>query len=171
MTKTEYIAYFENLAIQSKVLNHDPLPANKKQSFFYISDPYTTTSLDNALRNRVQYPVMLLDAPSGVLDNNEGANYTNTLQGQFRIVGKTDKDNIDQVQDACFKFGFDILTRMRHDSRLHQIMPNKPISFQIEDVPYEPIGPISLVHYGYVFSFRFICPFSFSVTSASWRDI
>lgn len=169
MTELQYIAYFENLAVQSKGLNHNP--AEKKNAFFFISDPYTTTEIDNALRNNVSFPAMLLDAAPGMLDSNESTNYTKNINGQFRIIAQAGKDQIREVRETCFILGMEIITRMQQDSRQHKIIPGKIVSFLIEQVHYEPVGPMLLNHYGYVFNFRFICPFGFTVSAASWRDI
>jgi len=171
MNEDQFIEYFENLATQSRDINHDQ---EKKKSFFYIEDAFTLDEFDEALRNAAQTPVMILVADDGSFTDNNSANYTQEVEGEILILARIQpKKNIRQIRAMCLPIVLSLLARMKLDSSKNKILPDpkKKVFFRIEDIPYRKIGPMNLEWYGYAFNFKFICPFGFSVTSGSWRDI
>lgn len=169
MTEAEYITYFENLARKNVQLKHNP--EQNKKSFFCIADTYSMVEFDNALRSCVSFPALLLDVPTGFLSDNGGTNFTRTIKGEFQVVSKSTKENSRIAREDCFRIGMDILARIHLDARSKTIIKGRTIYFMIDDIPYQPTGPMALDHYGYAFHFRLICPFSLSVKAGNWSDI
>ncbi len=169
MTEAEYIHYLENLARKNTFLNHRP--EENRKSFFCISDAYNMVEFDNALRSCVSFPALLLDVPTGFLSDNGCTNFTRTIKGEFQVVSKSTKENSRTARDDCFRIGMDILARINLDARSKNIIKGQTIYFMVDDIPYQPTGPMALDHYGYAFHFRLICPFSFSVIAGNWSDI
>lgn len=169
MTEASYIAYFKNLATKSTDIAH--VETTLKKSFFVVDNPFDLTEVDNALRSGIKLPAMLLDIPKFTPSGNGGANYTNTVEGTFVILQKASKGNLSSVRDECLQIGLKFLYRMHYDYKEQMIEAGRPVFFKMEDTDVEPVGPIAVEHYGYIFTFRFICPFSFSVSGASWTDL
>ncbi|KAA8483766.1 hypothetical protein BDE36_1767 [Arcticibacter tournemirensis] len=168
MSEAQYISYFENLAKQSIAIGHDP--DQGRYSFFYIEDPYNMEEIDLAIRNRLTLPALLLETSDGELDKNATTNYTDTIKCVFSVIGKANTtEELRQSRDQCKRIGIEILARMSHDSSRNAIVPGKNVYFRIEEVEYSPIS-VDTLFFGYQFSFRFVCPFGFSVDSAIWHD-
>lgn len=171
MNEDQFVSYFENLAIQSKEINH---MAGGVKSFFYIEDGYNLDEFDNALRKAVQSPTVMLVADDGMFNDNASASYNQEMDGQLLFIGKLGGGRtIRSIRAMCLPIALNFLAKMKYDAHKKQILPNPKdlVHFRIDRVPYEKIGPLSLEWYGYSVSFKFICPFGFSVTSAIWRDI
>lgn len=164
----QFVSYFENLAIRSKAINHTK---DGGKSFFYIEEPDDTSQFDDALRNAVTSPTFLLVADNGEFSDNNTENHTQEINGQFYVVAKiTDRLNSRQARAFCLPIVVDFLARIKQDARKNEILARKIISFRIDKIPYQKVGPINDKWYGYTVWFSFTCPFGFSVTSGSWRD-
>jgi hypothetical protein len=169
INEEQIVNYFEALAISSKAINHT---ADGGKSFFYIDEPDNLDEFDQALRSSATSPAMLLIADEGEFDDNNTANHTQEISGQFYILAKTNDDFTKRNARAmCLPIVLDFLARMIVDARKNKLIPSKAITFRISKVPYKTVGPIDLTWYGYAVWFSFICPFGFTVTSGSWRDI
>lgn len=170
ISELNYIAYFENLATQSMDFNH---VAGTNDAFFYLPNTYDLTEIDNAIKSSKSVPMLLLDSIAGQLDDNQSENYVQTINGQFTIldmaiVGKA--STIRDARDKCLPIGLNVLARMKRDGKANVLLsPN--IKFTISKIPYDPVGPMAIKHYGYTFRFKIYCPFGFSVNSGTWRDI
>lgn len=169
MTEEHYKAYFQNLATQSKDLNH--VEADKKKAFFVVDDPFDLSAIENALRSTVKFPAMLLDVPEFKPSGNGSANYTETVDGVFMIVKDAKPNTKAAVRDECKAIGMRILFRMHYDYKRQMIEAGKYIAFKIDDVEVSAVGPMAVSCHGYMFSFRFVCPFGFTVSGANWNDL
>ncbi len=169
MNEASYISYFQNLAIQSKDLQHNT--TGLKKSFLVVDNPFDLTALDAAIRTTLKVPAMLLDIPEFSPSGNGTANFTNTVNGMFMIIMKANKNNLATVRDQCLEIGMKFLYRMHYDYKRQAIESGKPVFFQMDDTQVEPVGPIAVEYHGYLFRFSFICPFGFSVNGASWTDL
>ncbi len=169
MNEQEYVDYFENLAIQSKDINHTQ---GGKDTFFYIEDGDDLDAFDQALRTGVQSPCMLLVGDEGELDDSDSENHVQQAEGSFYILSKkTNNRSIRELRAECFPIAVRILAKMKQDAKRNRVVPGKTVHFRISRVPYGKVGPMNGSWYGYVMAFRFDCPFGFSVTSEFWRDI
>lgn len=169
MTEDQYISYFENLAEQSKDINHK---LDGKNSFFYIEDGSDLDEFDQALRDGIPSPCMLLVGDDGELDDNDSENHLQNLDGEFFILSrKTSDKTIRQLRAECLPIAINILARMKRDAKAGNIVENKTVHFHISKIPYLKVGPMNGKWYGYMIAFRFECPFGFAVTDANWRDI
>jgi len=169
VTELEYIAYYTHLATQHNQIGH---VAGSKDAFFFIPMAYDLAEIDKAIRNTKTTPFLALDALRGSFNDNASENNVQIIAGQFTIADKVDKGfslTIREAQDKCLKIGLDIITRMKHDSRKRQLF-NPLASFSISNVLYEPVGPMSVNHYGYTFHFDIACPFGYTVDSGTWLD-
>lgn len=160
MTIDDFFDYLEAKAVQHPDIPHDP--DNKKVAFYGLDDPYDLDEFDNALRNFAAFPAMLAELNEGELDDNNAANYTDTMEGGFMIVDKRQgKEPTRAVRHRCREIGKAIVVQMRRDARAGTVKPGQLVHFRIEGVSYTPVGPLATQYYGYLFNFRFICPFSF----------
>lgn len=168
MNDAQLISYFENLAKQNLNLNHKK---EGRDSFFYIENGYDLAEFDQSLRNTVQSPVMLLVADDGEFNDNNSAVYTQSLDGQFFILGrKTNETSVRQIRAICLPIVMGILGRMKFDSSKNLIIPGGLVHFRIDRAHYSKVGPINLAWYGYQVTFEFTCPFGFKVDSGTWHD-
>ncbi|MDB4919849.1 hypothetical protein [Mucilaginibacter sp.] len=170
ITELEYIAYFENLATQSKQINHNPPAA---RAFFYIPEEWNLAEIDKALRSSKIAPMFLLDSLAGIFTDEQSENHVQMINAQFTILDMVDVGNVENIRaarDKCLDIGLNFLTRIKKDSRKREMIT--PLTrFTINQVQYNPVGPMAIKHYGYTFRFKIACPFGFTVDSATWRDI
>lgn len=160
MTIDDFFGYLEAKAVQHPDIPHDP--ENKKIAFHAIDDPYDLDEFDTSLRNFAAFPAMLAELSEGELDDNDSTNYTDTMNGGFMIVDKRrGKEPLRAVMHRCREIGKTIIIQMRRDARAGTVKPGELVHFRIVGVPYTPVGPMANDYYGYLFTFRFICPFSF----------
>ena len=174
MTEADLKQYFDKLATQSVDIKHDP--AAKKKSFFYIDNPFDLQAIENALRNTIQVPALLLDVPEIKPDSNGSTNYTVSMDCTFSIVTKAKgTDAIEAARTQCYQIGMKFLSTMHADSRKGTMIPGKRAYFRINEdqcnVGLSPIGPMAIDFYGWLFSFRIVCPFSITVNSGDWQDL
>jgi hypothetical protein len=168
INEEEYISYFENLAIDSREINHT---LEGKETFFCIDNPDNMQEFDNALRNCVGSPAFLLVADHGEFNDNNSVNHTQEINGQFYIVAKkTDELSIRQARALCLPIALNFLARMKKDAREKKIIPGKLITFRIDNIPYQKVSEMNVVWYGYTVWFTFTCPFGFTVDSGTWRN-
>lgn len=161
-TLADFFGYLEQKAVQHADIPHDP--ANGKVAFHAIDDPYDLESFDNALRNSAAFPAMLAEHHEGMLDDSESANYVDTWDGGFMIIDKRiGKEPVHAVRDRCMKIGKAIIIQMRKDGR--PPVGDPPADgirlMGVKQIGYTPVGPMLTQYWGYLFTFRFICPFSF----------
>lgn len=154
-----FLNYLTLKAVQQGVL-HDP--ENNKKAVHVIDDPYNLGEFDEALRNFASFPAMLLEEGGGGLDDNNSSNYTDTKDFSFMIIDKRNGTEAARaVRARCLAIGQKILVQIRKDCNAMQVVPGKYITMRLDDCPYVPVGPMDTKYYGYMFSLRFICPFSF----------
>jgi hypothetical protein len=165
------IAYFQNLAKNHTELRHS---IDKRKTFFFIVDKYDLSEFDQALRSELShYPALLLDGIEGSLNDNGSANYTDEIIISFSILDKAKgKEAIRAARKKAKQIGMQFITRMRIDSNAGKfLVADSNVRFRIYNVNYEPIGRIDPDLYGYIFSFKIDCPFSFAPTNAIWGDL
>lgn len=169
ITEQQIVDYFEALAIDSKDINHEQ---NGNKSFFYVEDPDTLDSFDNALRASTSDHVMLLMAADGEFLDNNSANYVQEANVECYILArvKSDVSSI-QAKSFCLPVALNFLARMRIDSGKGVMIGTKNLRFRIDKIPYQAVGPINTEWYGYALFCTFHCPLVFKPTSASWRSI
>lgn len=153
------LQYLEHKVATSGSFTHD-LTDNKK-AFYVIDDPYNLSEFDEAIRSMTTFPAMLVEQLQGQLDDNDSANYTDTIQIGMIIIDKRAKETIRTVRNRCFHIGKSILTDIRKDVPQLNIIPDKYVTMRIDNIPYTPVGPIADGYYGYIFQFEFIVPFTF----------
>lgn len=170
MTEQQYIDYFTSLAIQSKEINHTE---NGMVSFAYIEQAFDLDAFDEKLRSATSSRFFLLISEEGSFSDNGSLNYTQAVDGEFLVVERTgNARTISQARNNSLLIGQNFLSRMRIDSsKRGQIVPGAAVHFRIDNVDYEKVGPLDDQWYGYLFRFRFTCPFGFTVDDATWRDI
>lgn len=169
MTLETYINYFENLARASRDIGHNPEAG--KHSFFVVENPFDNAPIDEALRNTLQLPALLLDVPDMDPSDNGSMNHTEQIDGTFAIVKEKVDESLVEIQNECLEIGKRFFSRMLKDYREKKIDPGKMVHFQLSDCQYSPIGPMAANFYGYLFTFRFVCPFQSAVTDDFWSDI
>lgn len=163
-----YVSYFENLAINSKDINHN----ESGKSFFYIDEPDDTEEFDQALRNSATSPAFLLTADQGEFTDSQSNNHNQGIDGQFYVLAKTsDTLSRKQARKLCLPIVIQFLAKMKMDTGRKAILPGKYVSFTIDKVPYQKVGPMNVQWYGYTVWFTFTCPLAFTVSSSSWRTI
>ena len=158
MTSEDVFAYLERIAKAQPEIAHD----EGKRAFYVIEDGYDTDEFDKALRNFASFPAMLTEDVSGVLDDNQSANYTDTFGVMFMIVDKREgNEPVRAVRNRCKEIGKRIVYQIRKDRNSRNVVPDKFVSFDIAGVNYQPVGPMHTKYYGYQFLVEFIVPFSF----------
>ncbi|RQO65074.1 hypothetical protein DBR40_24690 [Pedobacter sp. KBW01] len=163
-----YVSYFENLAIDSKDINH----TESGKSFFYIDEPDDTEEFDNALRDSATSPVFLLTADQGEFADAQSNNHTQEISGQFYVLARTgDLLSRKQARKLCLPIIIQFLAKMKKDAGRKAILPGKNVTFTIDKVPYQKVGPMNTQWYGYTVWYTFTCPLAFTVSSSSWRTI
>jgi hypothetical protein len=169
VTELQYIAYFTNLATQHRQIGH---VEGKKDAFFFIPLAYDLAEIDKAVRNTKSAPFLALDAVRGSFNDNESESHIQIIEGQITIADKVETGKvitIREAQDKCLQICRDILARMKYDSRKRQLI--QPLAtMRINNVQYEPVGPMAVNHYGYTMRFEIACPFGYTVDSGTWLD-
>ncbi|MFD2741971.1 MULTISPECIES: hypothetical protein [Sphingobacterium] len=157
MNHSDIFDYFERLATEHPLISHE---AGKRVSFYVIDDGYDFDELDNALRNLLRTPALLVDEPDGRLSGNESANNTDTMNFNIMIVdSKKGKERVRDVRNRCKQIGLDLVMTTRK-KRFTGIVPNKLVTYELEST-YSPIGPLLLGYYGYQFTISFTIPITF----------
>lgn len=156
MTDEEvYINYFENLAKADPDLKH----LVNGQSFFCVENPFDFDEIDEAVRNKLSMPCMLLDLPDGSLSENQSKNRTDKIEGSFMILlkGNTTMERRKGRKEAK-RIGKAIISKMKLDSAASRA---KPVwwSLDLENINYQGVGPIAESAFGMMFVFRIDCPF------------
>lgn len=168
MTLEQYISYFENLAKMSRDIAHNP--AAGRESFFVVENPFDLSAIDNAIRDTLQLPALLLDIPDLDPSDNGSANFTEQIDGTFAIVKENQGDR-SLVQSECLEIAKKFLFRMLKDSKERKIDPGKRVHLSLSDSQYTPIGPIAANYYGYLIAFRFTATFGPAVRAEDWQDL
>lgn len=167
MNEDQYINYFAQLAKSHKMLQHG---VNGMQSFYYVEDEFSMDEFDNALKNMKSSTCMLLVAEDGELDDADSENYADHIDGSLYILGKVSDngDNIRKVRAKCKPIIMQMVKRMRQDSRARKILDGKIVNFRISRLPYLRVGAMNNEWYGYMVTFRFVCPFANGVETGIW---
>lgn len=172
ITEIPFIAYFENLATQHSLIQHN---RNGRNAFFYVPAEYDLREIDNALRSGVATPLLMLDCPDGMINDNGAASHHDDMNVQITILEKTDSGKVSDIRlarEKCKPVGFQILQRMLIDKgRKKLIQADVTTHFQLNQVKYDPVGPIASIYYGYTFRVLLRCPFGFKVDDGTWLDI
>lgn len=159
--------YFENLAKVHKEIAH----TDEMKSFFVVTDKYDLDEIDKAVRSYAKFPAVLLESIEGDLDDNGSANYTDAVNVTFSILLKgRGRQEIRNARNNAKRIGMEFLTRMRMDKN-NGVLFGKPTADMQIKASYQPIGKIDPDLYGFIFSVKIICPFSFSSNSATWSDL
>jgi hypothetical protein len=155
--ENDFISYFEGLAIADPDLKHNQ---NGRKSFFCIDDPFDLDEIDNAVRDTLQMPCMLLDMPDGDLtENGTAGNPKDILSAGFMILlkGLTIADKRLARVEAK-RIGKNIIKEMKANSRASLATPNM-WHLNREAIKYQRVGPIADSYYGMMFTFTITCPF------------
>lgn len=156
MDPNEIIDYLEKKAEQ--FLGHQI--GGSRCQFFVIDNPYDLGEFEDALRNTVRVPAMLVEGEDGVISGNQSANNTDTLNFSFMILDKRKgRESIRDVRNRCKAWGVQVITQIRKE-RISGIVANKVVTFEL-NCPYSPVGPINVDYFGYHFSIQFIVPITF----------
>ena len=157
MNHSDIFDYFERLATENPSILHE---SGKRERFYVIDDGYDLDELDNALRNTLCFPALLVDEPDGRLSGNESANNTDTMNFNIMIVdSKQGTERVRDVRNRCKEIGMQIVTKIRKN-RFTGIVPGKLVTYELEST-YSPIGPLLLEYYGYQFTLSFTIPLTF----------
>lgn len=169
ISQLQYIQYFTSLAMSHKAIRHEP---GKKDAFFFIPMPWDLDAIDKAARNTKSVPILALDGLRGMVDDVRVESYVQLVEGQFTILDKPAAETpeaISQAQDKCLPIGLQLLAKMKHDAR-RKMLIDKAVQFSVTKVPYEPVGPIALNHYGYTFQFTLTLPIGMPVSDDVWLN-
>jgi hypothetical protein len=169
ISEQDYIEYFKVLAMRHKSVQHIP---GKKDAFFFIPMPWDLGAIDEAIRNTASSPMVALDSMRGKFDESRSDSYLQEIEGQFTILEKADLADLASIsaaQDQCLAIGKQLLAKMRSDAR-HNRLISKLVTFSISGVPYEPVGPMEVNHYGYTFQFNLKVPIDMLVTDDNWLN-
>lgn len=167
MNEDQYIEYFASLASSHHQLQH---MKDGHKSFFYVEDAMNLLEFDEALRNMSGSTAMLLVAEDGELDDNESENHVDQMEGSIFILAQV-KEHGRTVREArafCKPIIMDFVAKMRKDSRKQQIIAGKLVHFRVSNLPYHKVGPMNGNWYGYMVSFRFVCPFANTEKQGIW---
>jgi hypothetical protein len=169
ISQLQYINYFTGLAMRHKAIQHQP---GKKEAFFFIPMPWDLDGIDKAMRNTKSVPLLALDGLRGMIDDGMSESYVQHVEGQFTILDKPAAENTDaisQAQDKCLPIGLQLLAKMKADARRKQLI-DPAVRFSVSKVPYEPVGPMALNHYGYTFQFTLTISIGMPVSDEVWLD-
>lgn len=150
--------YLEQKVSEHDLIHHDP--GNGKKAYCVIDDPYDFSEFDDALRNCSSFPAVLAELVNGHLDDNDSANYTNSVVASIMVLDRP--RNGESTRDAksrCFDIGIAILQSIRKDVP-HGIVAGKRMNFRINS-NYQPVGPLDSKYWGYQFELSFMGSFSF----------
>ncbi|WP_316743437.1 hypothetical protein [Pedobacter antarcticus] len=167
----EFIAYFEELSINHKSVNHQP---ETNEAFFYVEDAFDLDEFDQHIRRLTCQMAVMLVADDGQFNDNNSNNHTQELDAQLLFLARKSNDqSIREVRSGCLNTALEYITRMKSDANQGKILndPRRRVNFRIERIPYKKIGPILDEWYGYELSFTITCPFGWKVSSGTWRDI
>ena len=160
MTEQQYIALFEAKAQQHRFIQH--VDAEGQKAFFYIENPDELGEFDIALRNIEKDCAMLLVANNGEFNDSGSNNYTEELNGQLYIVIRKKSDStIREINNAARSILLEVLGRVRLENKY---------TFRLDKLPFQKVGPMNDVWYGYTVAITFVCPFSFSLNNGNWLD-
>lgn len=165
MEKFDFIAYMLDCATRLKAIGHTG--ANPR--FFRVSG---LSGLEEYMQklNEAQYPAMI------VHDNQEGAvgdrqfsdNFMDIPYFVFYIVSRPEYGNADASEAAkktCKAIGFKIIAKMLRDKRRGL----NGLSFlNIDNIPYQTIGPIGDQAVGVMFSFTVSDQTDLLYNAADW---
>ncbi|MND84262.1 hypothetical protein D3C80_761500 [compost metagenome] len=160
MKLTDYVAYFETLAIKHKAIGHDP--ADAKKHHFFQFDP---EEINNALRSKVQLPCLFLETyESSPLINNAGGCFK-PRQGAFMILDKlpvSDFKGKVHLLDGMESIGEDIIVKMMEDRT------SAVLGFDLNSVQSSPVGPLWDNYYGWVYTFTILDHFDTTPRPDKW---
>jgi hypothetical protein len=167
MNEDQYISYFTSLAKSHAKLRHG---IDGMFSFAYIEDEFNMQEFDNALKNMKSSTCMLLVSEDGEFDDAGSENYNDLIEGSLFILGRVsdNADNIRRARAKCKPIIMQMLKKMRKDSRANNIVAGKKIHFRLEGLKYNHVGPMNNEWYGYMVTFRFVCPFANDVETGIW---
>jgi hypothetical protein len=169
ITEEQISEYFEALCIDSLDINHT---LDGKESYFFVDEPDSLESFDEALRSSDASLVFLLVAEDGEFDDNNSANYVQETNIQAFVLARTGNDlSSKQAKTLCLPVIHSFLAKMRLDSNKGVMVNAKLMKFRIEKIPFQSVGPINEAWYGYTFWCTFYCPLAFKAKSGSWRSI
>lgn len=170
MTEPEYIAYFENLAKQHKAVLHTDDP--KDQHFFVVKDD-NRTEVENAIRNGLKFPAVLLDQYMDNLET-DSDNYRLRIMGGISVlVTCTVKpEDIRRARDEARTIALSFLKRMRRDclyARGALAMRNIKPDTTFQGEPVELLGSGTATGWGY--PFEWLLPTQVVVDAGDWSDL
>ncbi|RYD75285.1 MAG: hypothetical protein EOP55_13745 [Sphingobacteriales bacterium] len=164
MTEQEYKEHFKNLAEKHKSILH----TDSSKAFFYIESVDELTEFDKGLALMKKDVCMLLVASGGEFDDNNSENHTDEQTGEIYILmRKKNASKINDLYSGAKEILKECLARTKQDFRIN---PNPHKRFRISKIPYQKVGPMNDLWYGYMATVTFVCPFGYTVNSGTWTD-
>lgn len=169
MTEPEYIAYFEDLARKNRAISH----SDDRPAFFVVRDN-NTTELDQALRNKLNLPALLLDPYFDDLDT-EHDNNRLMVQGGLAVICKVETGNVKSIRDArdeARRIARQFLNRVRRETRT----PGSYLSTKRITMAHANQGEMTDVigggiASGWGYPFTLTMPTTVAVEPDDWHDL
>ncbi|MCX6216492.1 hypothetical protein [Spirosoma sp.] len=170
MTEPEYIAYFEGLASKHKAIRHVP-GDESSQGFFLVQDD-NMAELEQAVRNKLQLPALLLDQYFDELDTTQDNNRLR-IEGGFSIICKIEQGDTASIRAARHQarlIARSVLGRLRKELR-----PGGGLSAQnVVMLPVNAGEPTPILGgnatgWGYAITWQM--PTSMAVSTDDWLDL
>jgi hypothetical protein len=157
MTHAQYIQYFEDIAVEHYLIQHNPDAGLK--AFFRID---IDELLEGLPGKKISFPCMLLESFTGEYEaqDNFFDNPYDKKTCAFTILYKTkqnDYDDQNEKLDKALQIGHDIIARILHDMKKKVLWPDgtqKITLFYPASTVYQKVGPIADNEYGYRFQFE-----------------
>ncbi|GAB3956739.1 hypothetical protein GCM10028805_47550 [Spirosoma harenae] len=168
MTEPEYIAYFENLATRNVDIRHNP---ENRKAFFVVDDD-NRSELENAIRNELDLPALLLDQYYDDQDTEADNNRLKVLGG-LSVVCRCDAKDTQSVRAARAegrRIARSFLNKVRKDCRYGGALYSQQvmISFSAQGEKTPIIGDGSATGWGY--GFDLTMPDQVAVNPDDWLD-
>lgn len=168
MSEPDYIAYFENLARNHRAIGH-----GDDRKAFYVVDDDNLSELENALRNELSLPALLLDQYFDE-DDTESDNNRLKILGGFSIICPCEIGNVQSIREAratARQIARSIKSRLRKDSFYGGALYEQQImvSFSMQGEKTPVIGGGLATGWGY--SFELLMPDQLAIDPSDWLDL
>lgn len=153
MKFSEYINYFKTVAINNKVLAHDPVTHHT----FYEID---IEDILNSMKLKNKYMSLLIESPEPRPADEKADNIRKLMPGAFVILQEcklNDIANRELILDNTQEVAEDIVSKLLNDTKKSKqntlIQPR--IVVDINSVKFQKVGPLLTHHFGWRVEFTF----------------
>lgn len=156
------IKIYKYLFTRLATVNADLQHTEEKPAYFFVKDKYDTEAFDNAL-SYAGSNALLLEAYSRKDSDNNNRNYFKQLLCRFTVLASAEigsQETIDDAQEKSENIAEEIIFKLREifEQGAGITMPENggssgPLFFKLNDVMYDPVGPMNTNYYGVTVGF------------------